>query len=303
MAGSTEVTVAREIPAPQASTALAARGDGYDPLVVAKIFRASGLFPDIQSEAAAAAKLIVGRGLGLSDYDCMAGLHLVSGKVVLAANLMAAAIKRAGRYDYRAECTDERCDITFLQVDGGKWVKIGTTTFTMADAKRAGLDGGQNWRKHPRAMLFARCISMGYRQHCPDALGGAPVYVEAHGEMEITEERSIHAPAAPTPDTTERAAPPAVAPKRRDNLADEGTETFTAVEATVGATGQGKFGPWELIVLRTAEGPSFSTLKAEMGQQLRDAAEDAARVRITWARTKKGGLECKAIERMAEDAP
>ena len=28
------------------------------------------------------------------------------GKAVLAANLMAAAIKRAGKYDYRAACTD-----------------------------------------------------------------------------------------------------------------------------------------------------------------------------------------------------
>ena len=302
MAGSTEVMVAPAQPAPHTGTALAAHGNGYDPMVVARIFRASGLFPDIQSEAAAAAKLIVGRGLGLSDYDCMAGLHLVSGKVVLAANLMAAAIKRAGgRYDYRAECSDERCDITFFQLDGGKWQTIGTTSFTLADAKRAGLDGGQNWRKHPRAMLFARCISMGYRQHCPDALGGAPVYVEQHGEMEIQDDRAITAPAAPAPATTDRAAPPAAtAPARRDNLEDEGEAEFCVAEVEVAKTGEGKFGAWELVVLKTVEGPSFSTLNKRMAQQMRDAAENGARVRVTWARTKKGGLECKELVQLAE---
>lgn len=301
MAGSTEVTVAPALPAPQTGGALVTTNTGYDPLVVARIFRASGLFPDIQSEAAAAAKLIVGRGLGLSDYDCMAGLHLVSGKVVLAANLMAAAIKRAGRYDYRADCTDDQCEITFYQREGAKWVTIGTTTFTMADAKRAGLDGGQNWRKHPRAMLFARCISMGYRQHCPDALGGAPVYVEAHGELEITDDaRTMVAPAAPATDTTERAAPPAPTMTRRDNLADAGTDEFSAVEAEVAKTGEGKFGPWELVVLKTAEGPTFSTLNKRMAAQIRDAAENGARVRLTWERTKKGGLECKELVKLAE---
>ena len=300
MAGSTEVTVAPAVPAPHTGGALVTTNTGYDPLVVARIFRASGLFPDIQSEAAAAAKLIVGRGLGLSDYDCMAGLHLVSGKVVLAANLMAAAVKRAGRYDYRADCTDERCEVTFYQREGAKWVTIGTTTFTMADAKRAGLDGGQNWRKHPRAMLFARCISMGYRQHCPDALGGAPVYVEQHGEMEITDDaRTMVAPAAPATDTTDRAAPPAPT-ARRDDLADEGEGTFCAVEAAVTKTGEGKFGPWELVVLKTAEGPTFSTLNKKVAAAMRDAADNGAQVVVTWGRTKKGGLEAKEITILAE---
>jgi hypothetical protein len=59
-------------------------------------------------------------------------------------------------------------------------------------------------------MLFARCISAGYKTHCPDALGAAPVYVEAHGETEITED-------APPPPP--RKALPA-APTREDRRAD-----------------------------------------------------------------------------------
>lgn len=194
-----------------------------DPMTVARVFRASGMFPDIESEAAACAKIIIGRGLGLSDYDAMSGLHIIKGKAVLASNLMAASIKRAGKYDYRATCTDSECTVVFYGLaHKGGWEKIGDASFTLDDAKRAGL-GGDNWRKYPKAMLFARCISAGYKQHCPDALGAAPVYVEAHGETEITEDappprKALPAPAAPTREErradTERLLSPAPAAER-----------------------------------------------------------------------------------------
>lgn len=162
--------------------------DGGDLFRVAEVFAASGMFPDHRDAAQCAAKLIVGQGLGLTPYDSMNGLHIIQGKAVLAANTMAAAIKRSGKYDYRATTHDESCEITFYDLskrDGdGQPMVIGYTTFSLDDAKRAGL-GGQNWKKYPRAMLFARAISAGYREHCPDALGAAPVYVEQHGETEI----------------------------------------------------------------------------------------------------------------------
>ena len=156
---------------------LATMNGQLDPMTIAKVFRASGMFPDIQSEAAAATKII-------------------KGKAVLAANLMAAAIKRAGKYDYRAMVTDDEARVEFRQrTHDGKWETIGITSFTMEDAKRAGL-GGDNWRKYPKAMLFARAISSGYKAHCPDALGASPVYVEAHGETEIPDDPPAK-PAAP----------------------------------------------------------------------------------------------------------
>lgn len=177
--------------------AIRAGNSQLDPMTVASVFRASGMFPDIQSEAAAATKIIIGRGLGITDFDAMSGLHIIKGKAVLAANLMAAAIKRSGKYDYRVVQSDDTvCTIDFYA--GGQ--KIGTSSFSLEDAKRAGL-GGDNWRKYTRAMLFARCISAGYKTHCPDALGAAPVYVEAHGESEIPDE--------PKPDPKAKALSPA----------------------------------------------------------------------------------------------
>ena len=153
-------------------------------LQIAKVFTEGGYFPDIKSVAQCATKLIVGHGMGLDPYDSMSGLHVIQGKVVLAANLMAAAIKRNPKYDYRAKTTSKSSTITFYDVTGEKPSKLGETSFTMEDAKTAGL-GGTNWKKYPKAMLFARAISAGYREHCPDALGAGPVYVEAHGETEL----------------------------------------------------------------------------------------------------------------------
>jgi hypothetical protein len=310
MAETREVTVAPAQPAPHSGGALTSFGGmSGDPISVGRIFAESGFFPDIRSAAQAAVKLIFGRGLGLSDYDSMT-LHLVEGKIVMPAHLMAAAIKKS-RYDYRADVTSSSCTITFFDRSSGKLEKIGSTTWTLDDAKRAGLADRQNWRKYPSAMLFARCISAGYKQHCPDSLGHSPVYIEAHGELEIepvrpaisakpTEQPILDAEVVPQDHTTEPAPTPAPTMTRRDNLEDEGTAEFSAVEAEVAKTGEGKYGPWELVVLKTAEGPTFSTLNKRMAAQMRDAADDGARVRISWARTKKGGLECKELERLAE---
>jgi len=158
-----------------------------DLIKMGEIFAASGMFPEHRDAAQCATKLLVGQGMGLNPYDSMS-LHIIQGKVVLGSNVMAAAIKRSGRYDYRATTTEDSCSITFYDLtqrdDDGRPTEIGTTSFSMDDAKRAGLTG-QNWKKYPKAMLFARAISAGYREHCPDALGMAPVYIEEHGETEI----------------------------------------------------------------------------------------------------------------------
>ena len=161
----------------------------YDPIRCGEMFHKSGMFPDTKSAAQCATKLIVGQGMGLNAYDSMSGLNIIQGKVCLASNLMAAAIKRHPKYDYRSDCDNTRCKIIIYQVEDrpgheGPMRILGTTVFTMEDAKRAGLSG-MAWTKYPSAMLFARCISKAYREHCPDALGNAPVYVEAHGEFEI----------------------------------------------------------------------------------------------------------------------
>jgi len=101
--------------------------------------------------------------------------------VTLSANLLAAQVKRHPIYDYRIIThTETSCEIVFYQ-DGKE---SGSSTFTMADAKAAGL-GGVNWQKYPRNMLFARAISNGVKWHCPDVMSGMPVYTPDELNMPV----------------------------------------------------------------------------------------------------------------------
>lgn len=133
----------------------------------------SGFFADSRDAAQAVVKVLAGKEMGFGPIAAMSGIHVIKGKVSIGANLMAAAVKRSGRYNYLVTTLDTNaCVIDFFD---GK-TKIGTSSFTVEDAKAAGLLGNDNWTKHRRNMLFARAMSNGVKWFCPDVFGGAPVY-------------------------------------------------------------------------------------------------------------------------------
>lgn len=142
------------------------------PSQVARAFQESGLFPDLQSEAQAFVKIVAGQELGLGPLASVSGLNVIKGRVTFSANLLASMVKRHPAYDYRVTAHNENgCRIVFYQ-DGEE---IGTSDFTIEDAKRAGLTG-RNWTSYPKAMLFARALTQGVRWYCPDVTAGAPAY-------------------------------------------------------------------------------------------------------------------------------
>lgn len=137
----------------------------------------SRLYPNIKTPAQGAVVLAKARSFGVCPTVVAENLFFVGGKPSLSAHLIATLVKRSGRYDYRVvEKTDKHCVIDFFEVMPAGREKIGRETFTWAMAQRAGLASGVNWRKYPEAMLWARCLTAGVRAHCPDALGGTPVY-------------------------------------------------------------------------------------------------------------------------------
>lgn len=132
----------------------------------------SGYFADTREASQAIVKVLAGREMGIGPIAAMTGIYIVKGRVTLSANLMAAQIKRSGRYNYIVRSmTDIGCSIEFF--DNGQ--SIGFSDFDEADAKAAGLLGGENWKKFPRNMYFARAISNGAKWFCPDVFSG-PVY-------------------------------------------------------------------------------------------------------------------------------
>jgi hypothetical protein len=130
----------------------------------------SGYFQDSREMAQAVVKIMAGQEMGFGPFASMIGVHIIQGKPGFSANLMAAAVKSSGRYDYRInEISDAACEITFFE--GGK--EAGRSRFTKEDATKAGT---QNMGKFPRNMLFARAMSNGVRWYCPDVFSGAVAY-------------------------------------------------------------------------------------------------------------------------------
>jgi len=135
-----------------------------------KLLFESGLFKDVTATAQAAVKVLAGRELGIGPIQAMTGLHVIQGKVVLSAGLLAALVLRSDRYTYEVTDFDlTACEIEFFRE--GK--SIGVSSFTMDDARKAGLADSPTWKKHPRNMLFARAVSNGARWYCPDVFSGA----------------------------------------------------------------------------------------------------------------------------------
>lgn len=149
---------------------------------IGKAFHESGMFTDIKSAAQAVVKIQAGAEMGIPPFAAMSGIHIIQGKPTVGAGLMAANVKGSGKYDYRVvESTEKVCSIDFYQ---GK-EKIGNSTFTIEDAKKAGT---KNIDKFPKNMLFARAISNGVKWFTPDVFSG-PVYVpEEMPEPEVTED-------------------------------------------------------------------------------------------------------------------
>lgn len=131
----------------------------------------SGFFQDTRDAAQAIVKMLAGAELGFGPIASMQGVYIVKGRVTLAANLVGAAIQRSNKYRYRVTRLDnEACALTFYS--GGN--EIGESTFTMDDAKAAGI-ASDTYRKFPRNMLFSRALTNGARWYCPEVFNG-PVY-------------------------------------------------------------------------------------------------------------------------------
>lgn len=139
----------------------------------ARAMAGSGFFQDTKQANQAIVKVLAGHELGFGPFASMTGVHIIQGKPTLASNLMAAAVKRNGKYNYRViEASDAKCEIAWFE--GGQ--EVGRSAFTWEEGTRAGLTNKDNWKKYPSDMLFARALSRGQRRFAPDIFNGATVY-------------------------------------------------------------------------------------------------------------------------------
>lgn len=141
-----------------------------------------------------------GRELGLTPMQALRSLHVVDGKPGMSADLIAARINKSGLSKYLRLVESSETVATFetWRADHPEAVRM---SFTIEDARRAGLAEKDNYKKHPKSMLRARCLSAIGHAVYPELFFGVYELDEVQ-EIKETEARVIEqAPASPAPRT------------------------------------------------------------------------------------------------------
>jgi len=107
--------------------------------------------------------------IGVHPIEAVTGIHVIEGKPSASSALISALVRRAG-HRLRVTATKEKANCQIVRCDDPEFTF--EVTWTLDDARNAGLLGKDVWKKYPRAMLKARAISECAREACEDALGG-----------------------------------------------------------------------------------------------------------------------------------
>jgi hypothetical protein len=133
----------------------------------------SGYFNDAKQASQAVVKVLAGQELGIGPIAAMSGISIIKGKPEISSNILASLVKSSTKYDCKiVEHSDQICNIEFFE----NGTSIGFSDFSMDNAKQAGLDKQDTYKKFPRNMLFNRAMSNGVKWFCPDITNGQVVY-------------------------------------------------------------------------------------------------------------------------------
>ena len=108
------------------------------------------------------------RARGLDLLTALQTVAFIDGKPVIDATMQRALAKRAG---YIAKVVAASVTEATVEVWEGD-EKLGTATYTIEEAKSAGLLGKNNWKQNPKSMLVARATTQAIRWHAPDVMTG-----------------------------------------------------------------------------------------------------------------------------------
>ena len=131
----------------------------------------SGLLPSsVKSAEAALAIIMFGRERNLTAMQSLTTIYIVEGKPAMSSDLMAAKVLESGLAEYFefAESTPDRC--TYVTKRKGRPEK--SITWTIEQARQAGVAGKDVWKRYPAAMLRHRAASDLARSVYPEIVLG-----------------------------------------------------------------------------------------------------------------------------------
>ena len=119
--------------------------------------------------AAISAAILYGDEVGIGPMQSLARISVIEGRPTLAAETQRGLVLAAGHELWLDELTPTRATWCGKRAGSEAVTRI---TWTMDDARRAGLDRKVNWRTYPRAMLSARASAELVRAVFADVIGG-----------------------------------------------------------------------------------------------------------------------------------
>ena len=121
---------------------------------------------------------IAGQPFGWDVTMSMRSFHIIEGTPSLKPEIQLALVRQAGH-----SVTVEKSSVDLVVINGKRsdTNDIATASYSIEDAKRAGLLGKGNWKTYPEDMLFARAVSRLCRRLFQDVLLGCAYVPEELG--------------------------------------------------------------------------------------------------------------------------
>jgi hypothetical protein len=115
--------------------------------------------------------IMAGQELGIPPIAALRTINVIDGKTVLSADIMVAVVRGRGACEYFKRISASDTEATYETKRRGD-AQPQRVTWTIEQAKKAGLHLKDNWRLYPRAMLSSRAKSELARDVYPDVLAG-----------------------------------------------------------------------------------------------------------------------------------
>lgn len=231
-----------------------------DGMRLAELIVESGMF-GVKNRADAFIRISTGVALGLSAVQSLRGIYVISGKAGLSADLMMALCLQSPDCEYfrMVESTPRGATFAAKRRSDPKPTEL---SFTIDDAKTAGLTGNAMYSKYPAQMLRARCIAalarLVFPERChglytPDELKTGELAKDEIPEAELVEPM-------PTREIAKAASEVVAAATKPDFLA-------------IGAELEGKLAlvetPSEIAALRSEYRPKFKGASKDIGERIK----------------------------------
>jgi hypothetical protein len=115
------------------------------------------------------AAMLKGHEVGMAPMQALSHIHVIKGRPTISAEGQRALVLAAGHSIRVKKLSPEVCTLVGIRAGESEGTEV---SYTLAEAKKAGIARGNNWQNHPTDMLLARASTRLCRAVFPDVTGG-----------------------------------------------------------------------------------------------------------------------------------